>query len=111
MQFIGEYSIKRTGEPLAKAKIVLEPVEENPSVMWLYDKAWYNDAACPEVELYLQTKAGSIPGENYLITVEEIGWASGLFSLNLLYEVLDYAFDAARRSMADDNQSKTANKP
>ena len=78
--------------------------------MWSYDRDWYHGAACPEIENYLKAKAGSIPGESYLITVEELGWASGTFSLDLLYEVPDGAFDAARRSMADDNQSETVNK-
>lgn len=106
MQFIGEYSVKRTGEPIARAKITLERVEENPSVIWLYDKAWYHDAACPEIEVYLLAKASSILGKSYLITVVELGCASGPFSLNLLYEALDHAFDAACRSITHDNKSK-----
>ncbi len=97
MQKIGEYSIKRRDEPITTARLILTEAIHAPEVSWFYNSDLYgSEIAYKEIEEFLLQKLDSIPNKPYSVTIMELGYGAGNFSLSLMLEVIEKAFENAQ---------------
>lgn len=95
MEGVGDYTLKRRGTAVFLARLHVRVAVEEPKVEGLFDFDFLGEAAHHEINEFLTELAKSRPEKPFSISVEELSYGSGSFSVELMCETLKGAFEKA----------------